>query len=186
MAYIITGLFSDQTTGLAVEAALLKRGFDADDVRVVAGPGDEAVLASLVGKGLTQAEAGSFAAAVRNGGSVVSVTAGFGYANPATHEMKKHRPVALRNAKTDDGGDVSHNPAPFSEMFGWSVLSHGAAPFSAFFGLNPSVKSRPLNIKILDNPSKTKLIDKPSKTKLIRNPAPLSSMFKLPTLTRGR
>ena len=185
MAYVITGLYSDQATGLAAEAAALKH-FDDDEVTLIAGPGDEAKLAALIGNGLTQAEASAFAGAISNGGAVVSVRAGFGRANLATHTLTKLKPAALRSVSIRDEQD-GDNASPFSDLFGWKLLSDSAAPFSAFFGLNPSMKSKPLNVKLIDKAPKVKLIDKAPKVKLMSNsPAPFSAMFKLPVLSKGR
>jgi hypothetical protein len=180
MAQAITGIYRDQAAGLAASEALKRLGYAT--VKVVAGAGDESVLASLVGSGLTQGEASALAAVVRNGGSVVSVRAEFGEASQATAVLKSFKPADMRSAALTDGSNGG-SAAPFSDAFGWKVLSKGAAPFSNFFGLNPSVKSRPMHVNLLTHAPAPLSTSLGLKT-LSRNPAPFSSLFKLPTLTR--
>jgi hypothetical protein len=180
MAQVITGIYRDQATGLAASETLKRRGYDG--VKVVAGAGDEGVLASLVGDGLTQGEAAGLAAVVRNGGTVVSTRAEFGEAREVTAVLKGFKPAELRSAAVSDGSDGG-SAAPFSDAFGWKVLSKGAAPFSNFFGLDPSVKSKPMHVNLMSRAPSPFSTSLGLKT-LSRNPAPFSSLFKLPVLSK--
>jgi hypothetical protein len=184
MTQVITAVYRDQATGLAASAALKKHGFEDREVRTIVGAGDESVLASLVNRGLTQSEAAALANAVRNGASVVSVSAAFGQANLATWVLNGLKPADIRSAALDDGGP-SRSASPFSDAFGWKTLSKGAAPFSAFFGLNPSVKSAPSGTKLLNRAPAPFSTSLGLKT-LARNPAPFSSLFKLPLLSKSK
>ena len=171
MTQLITGVFTSHAAGMAAEAALKRAGFDDEDVQVVSGGEDDkslAPLASLVGYGITREDAARFASVVRGGGAVVSVRAIFGTGNQATHILKSHKAATVRSGALDDGTGLSHDAAPFSELFGWATLSRGAAPFSNFFGLDPKIKPK-----------------KPQ-AGLLRNPAPFSSALKLPVLSRFR
>ena len=182
MTQIITGVFGDPATGPAAAAALKKRGFGEDQVRVVAGAGDEGVLASLIGNGLTQAEAAACAGAVSRGGSVVSVAAPFGSANLATHVLNSFDAGKLFSAPVTDA-DESADPAPFSSIFGWNLLSKGAAPFSGLFDLPVLSKKQSPAVNLLNSaPSPfSRSLGLPT---LSRNPAPFSSLFKLPLLSK--
>ena len=183
MTSIITGVFGDQATGLAAAAALKQRGFAGSDVRVVAGAGDEGVLASMIGHGLTQAEAAGCASAVSRGGAVVSVAAPFGSANMATHVLKSFDPGTLLSAPDAAAPDESADPAPFSAAFGWKLLSSGAAPFSGLFDLPVLSKKQSPSVNLLEGaPSPfSRSLGLPT---LSRNPAPFSSLFKLPLLSK--
>jgi hypothetical protein len=180
MAQVITGIYRDQATGLAASETLKRKGYEG--VKVVAGAGDEAVLTSLVGNGLTQGEAAGLAAVVRNGGAVVSARAEFGEASEVTSVLKSFKPAELRSVVVSDGS-AGGSAAPFSDAFGWKVLSNGAAPFSNFFGLNPSVKSKPMHVQLMNHAPAPFSTSLGLKT-LSRNPAPFSSLFKLPLLSK--
>jgi hypothetical protein len=182
MAQVITGIYRDQATGLAASDALKRKGYEG--IKLIAGAGDEGVLASLVGHGLTQGEAAGLAAIVRNGGAVVSARAEFGQASEVSAVLNSYKPADLRSAAVSDGSDGG-SAAPFSDAFGWKVLSNGAAPFSNFFGLNPSVKSKPMHVNLMRHAPAPFSTSLGLKT-LLRNPAPFSSLFKLPTLSKSR
>lgn len=194
MTRIITGVYNDQTTGQAAADALRQRGFGADAVRIDSGAQD-GVEASLLGHGLSQADANAFAGVARNGGAVVSARAEFGEAARATQVLESFSPSEIRstsargftgNAHTGTGRQtattpesIGDNPAPLSSSLGLPVLSESDKPSAALISDNAAPLSKSLGLPVLSQS------DRPSAALMSDNPAPFSALLHLPLLTRS-
>jgi hypothetical protein len=187
MASIITRLYDSNDTASAAVAALKKDYFPARDIATIDGSGD--AFAALTAFGVAKTAAKAFAAKLAQGGSAVVVRASFGSAEEALTILSRFGPTKVMIPDTYDSADMA---APFSDTFGFPVLSSNPTPLSSLLGL-PVLRQGKSTTQLMDNPAPlSKLFGLPllkrdkSTTKLINNPGPLSRSIGLPLLTRGK
>jgi hypothetical protein len=202
---IITRLYASEDKALAAVSAL-KRRFGEDEINLVTPSSgkDAAALETAIAKGgVKPSAAAGYAEKVGQGNSLVTVQAGWGFANEAIATLDRAGPIG-----GDEGGDVTsdvvltgwNEAAPFSAYLGWPVLIGGgdktfknwneAAPFSKWLGW-PLLSEFKSGLVLKDDPApfsrwaKWPVLDdrKPS-AELLNNPTPFSDRLGQPTISQ--
>ncbi len=170
MTQTISRIYQAREDADAAAAELKKAGYDGRDINVVASAEapDEDILARIQAGGVTATHAKVYAERIKQGETLVSVLAAFGYALMATEILEKHGPADTGLPEQDYEKTPADPAAPLSSACGWRVLSHDPAPLSSALGLPLLLKSQRRR--------------KPD-SELIDNPAPLSKAINMPLLT---
>jgi hypothetical protein len=167
MTQLISGVYASHADAAAATAELESVGLEPRHIHTEAGGASpEALAADLASEGIKRSDADKYVAVIKDGASYVSVRPFFGESGRAIRIMQSYNPTELSlHVARDVGGVRADNPAPFSSVMGWRILSNTATPFSDRFGW-----------QVLKNPelSDGLLSDKP---------APFSSLFGLKLLS---
>jgi hypothetical protein len=166
MSQLISGVYASHADAAAATAELESVGLEPRHIHTEAGGASpEGLTAELAGEGIKRAAAEKYVAAIKDGASYVSVRPFYGESGRAIRIMQSHNPteLSLHDAR-DVGGVRADNPAPFSSVMGWRILSNTATPFSDRLGW-----------RVLKDP-------KLSDGLLSDKPAPFSSLFGLKLL----
>ena len=169
MTQTISRIYQAREDADAAAADLKQAGFDSRDINVVASAeaSDEEILARIQEGGVTATHAKVYAERIKQGDTLVSILAAFGYAVLAIDILEKHGPADTGLPEQGHEKTPLDPAAPLSSAAGWRVLSNDPAPLSSALGLPLLTRQRPRK-------SASKLIDKP---------APLSKAIKMPVLT---
>ena len=170
MTQTISRIYKAREDADAAAAELRRAGFDGRDINVVA-PGeapDEEVLARIREGGVTGTHAEVYAGRIKQGETLVSILAAFGYALLAIDILEKHGPEDTGLPEQEYEKTPPDPAAPLSSALGWKVLSHDPAPLSSALGL-PLLLTRRRRRK--------------PDLELVDNPAPLSKAVNMPVLT---
>lgn len=170
MTLAISRIYHAREDADAAAAELRKAGYDGRDINVVApaeAP-DEETLARIREGGVTAAHAEVYAERIKQGETLVSVLASFGYALMATEILEKHGPADTGLPEQGYEKTPPDPAAPLSSAAGWRVLSNDPAPLSSALEL-------PL---LLTRQGRRK-----PDTELVDDPAPLSRAINMPVLT---
>ena len=169
MTQTISRIYRAREDADAAAAELKKAGFDRRDINVVASAEapDEEILMRIREGGVTATHAEVYAERIRQGETLVSILAAFGYALLATEILEKHGPVDTGLPEQGYEKAPPDPAAPLSSAAGWRVLSNDPAPLSSALGL-------PLLLK-------RQRRQRPD-SELIDNPAPLSKAINMPVL----
>ena len=179
MTTIITRLYASEDKALAAVSAL-KRRFGEDEINLVTPSSgkDAAALETAIAKGgVKPSAAAGYAEKVGQGNSLVTVQAGWGFANEAIATLDRAGPIG-----GDEGGDVTsdvvltgwNEAAPFSAYLGWPLLSE----FKSGLVLkdDPAPFSRWAKWPVLD--------DRKPSAELLNNPTPFSDRLGQPTISQ--
>jgi hypothetical protein len=214
MTTIITRLYAAEEQAVGAVSAL-KRKFGEGEINLVTPTGShEADIEGLaVQGGVRRSDASVYAEKVRQGHSLVTVRAPWGFANEAIALLDAHGPVEAGVEQSEyHVVPVSHEASPFSDWLGWAVLTKfkspivlktdDPAPFSAYLK-QPTLSKSQSSTKLLNDAAPfserlgqpTLKDEKPfsklaendkSQVTLIKDPAPLSGFFHLQVISEDR
>lgn len=190
MSTPIVRLFADEASARQALLALREARFAQDDITLllpaqVAGADAanslDSLVSAILGGAAPRGAAKACADAVRAGESMVAVRAPWGSALAANRALEKHggardpMPVASEPPLTVE------ESTPLSSALRLPVLWRNTPmPLSNLFGLEDLAPGKPILGGLVSH--RFALFGQPS---LSRKPSPLSSLFGLPTLTRG-
>ena len=197
MASIIAKLYSSADKAAAAVKELKNLGYGDSDVTVCAPSAVstvEELAAGIAQTGVSKADAAAYAAEVKNGQTLVAVSAAFGAGQRTTAAMDKHGPSASPVAAAAPAAvkmapsfaaKAYDEAAPLSSMMQWSTLSSDATPFSKFLNfptLSDFSFSRKFGFAELSDDAAP--LSKRFGWPLLRedDPAPLSKKFNWPVL----
>lgn len=192
MTETIIRLFANEAQAGAAADALLAGGFLAESVYLTVpladGSDSRDAAAERIMKGyVLKAQALVLAEGVIKGGGVVTVHAPFGAAVMAIETLERFDPI---ESGLDNPGYYTptwDEAAPLSSALMMNVLSDDPTPMSKIMGLPPLTTGRASFSRAIGMPEL--ITDNPHRFMfglplLIKDPAPLSSLFKIPTLVK--
>jgi hypothetical protein len=171
MPQLVTGLYTDPLVAQSVMESLRKYGFEDAEILHLSPAEDQ--LPALLAAGLPRFDAMAVASAMGSTKSLVGVRPPFGHAIKVLPILQSYQGAQVKSWVVQDvverepGGD----PAPFSRLLGFALLSDDPTPFSRWLKWtvlsNGFFLSAKLGWKLLSH-----------------EPAPLSKALGLPTLSR--
>ena len=169
MTQTISRIYRAREDADAAAAELKKAGYDGRDINVVASAEapDEEILARIRKGGVAATHAKVYVERIKQGETLVSILAAFGYAVMAIEILEKHGPADTGLPEQGHEKTPPDPAAPLSSAAGWRVLSNDPAPLSSALGL-------PLLL--------TRQRPRQPDSELIDNPAPLSKAINMPVL----
>jgi hypothetical protein len=179
MTQLVTGLFTSHKSAEAALQGLRRIGLRHESARMHTGSAAE-VVAALQREGVPAAEAAAYGQGLKTTDAVVVARPAFGQQYQVVDVMKSHSPTKLHT----HGGHTTHfdssYAAPFSNNFGWRVLSDDPTPLSRFFNWSLLAPK----FYLLSGISEKKLSTNPTPfsnfvgmAALSPNPTPFSDMF---------
>ena len=210
MTTIITRLYAGEEQAHGV-VSTLKRKFGGDQVNFVTPTNSQGadIEALAVKGGVRPSDAATYAQKVREGHSLVTVRAPWGFAQEAINLLDSQGPVDAGVAESEYHHSTSE-ATPLSNALGWSVLtdfksnvvlSDNPSPLSSFFkwptlfGPKPAAKlvdaaapfSKIFNLPTLNDskPFSQLVKDKPQAT-LVNEATPFSNFFHIKVLSDDR
>lgn len=190
MSSTIVRMYADEAKARQALKALRDERFAQDDVNlllpsqaVAAAASDslDSLVSALLGGGVGRTAAKAIADAVRGGQSMVVVRAAWGLAGAAARVLDANDPVADPLPQSSEPAVAWDGAAPLSSALRMPTLMRGTAmPLSNLFAIEDLAPSRPLIGGLVSH--RFALFGEPA---LSRKASPLSSLFGLPTLTRG-
>lgn len=186
----IVRLYNDEAKAREAHRLLREERFAQEDITLLlpaqAASADaagslESLVSAILGGGGSRAQAKAYADAVRGGQVLLVVRAPWGMSGDAIRVMDDCGPVADPAPREREPYVTWDDAAPLSSALRLPTLwRNRPMPVSNIFGLEDLPKSRPWFGGLVSH--RFALFGQP---RLSRNPAPLSSLFGLPTLTRG-
>lgn len=216
MPVIICRMYATRSDADFAATALREAGFERTHIfgaTVTEDPSESALVAAMRGAEIGAADAASYAARVKQGGTLVAVQPPFGEARRAEGILDQYRPIdaGVVQAAPSAAAVVTDKSTPFSTWLNWPTLSSNRYPFSAAmnwpllvagkrllsdkFGMSflgrdllsdkPYPISRAINVRLLSS-ERTPFSTRFNLRLLRRDPTPLSSRFKWDLLKHDR
>jgi hypothetical protein len=190
MSTPIVRMYADESKARQALNALREERFAQEDINLLlpaqaaaadASDSLESLVSAILGGDVGRARAKAIADAVRGGQSMVAVRAAWGLAGTAGRVLDEYGPAADPLPQASAPALTWDSSAPLSSALRMPTLWRGTPmPLSNLFGVEDLVPSKPILGGLVSH--RFALFGQPS---LSRKPSPLSSLFGLPTLTRG-
>jgi hypothetical protein len=216
MPVIICRMYASRSDADSAVAALREGAIERADIfgaTVTEDPSEQALVAAMRRAEIGAADAASYAARVKQGGTLVAVQPPFGEARRAEAILDQYRPIdagVVRAAPSAEAvamdkatpfstwlnwPTLTSNRYPFSTAMNWKLLVAGARLLSDKFGMaflgrdlisrEPAPLSRQLGLRVLSDQA-TPFSTRFNLRLLRGDPTPLSSRFKWALLKGDR
>jgi len=176
---------------MSAKAALEQE--DYSEVHLVSGDSANAsideIVAAIIKGNVLKSHARVYAAGISKGGSLVTVHASFGGAAKAERILAKFSPVESGISEPESQLMLWDEATPMSCILQMPVLMEDPVPFSNFWNLSPLTGGSFSLSSLLGIPMLTKAAMRSSSfgvPLLSSNATPLSSLLRIPTISRQR
>lgn len=181
------------TPGQAISAKAALEEEDYSDVHLVLGDSANAsideIVAAIIKGNVLKSHALIYATGISKGGSLVTVHAPFGGAARAERILGKFSPVESGVSEPESQLMLWDDATPMSCILQMPVLLEDPVPFSNFWNVSPLTSGSFSLSSALGIPLLTKAVSRSSSfgvPLLSRNATPLSSLLRIPTISRQR
>jgi hypothetical protein len=191
MSQTISRMYSTSGQAASAKAALERE--DYSDVHMVsgdlAGASVDDIVAAITKGNVLRSDARIYAEGIRKGGSLVTVHAPFSGGARAIRILDKFGPIESGISEPVDYIMPWDDATPMSCILQMPLLLDDPVPFSRFWNVRPLAGDSFSLSSLIGMPLLTKAVSRTSSfgiPLLSSNPAPLSSLFRIPTLSGSR